>query len=119
MALTETWLDKSVPDTHACLDGFRIIGADKTDATGKVQDGRVFMYINSRWCTTSWFTRGSVIQTLSARAFNFPRECSTAVLSNSNSDQYYVNRGRLWSAGMHRAIFLNSDLTKPAYKRED
>lgn len=51
LALTESLLHESVPDTEVALDGFEILRADRTSKSGKVQGGGLCMYINSRLST--------------------------------------------------------------------
>ncbi len=86
MAVTESWLDESVPDAEVALDGFELLRADRTSNSGKLRGGGVCMYINSRWCTNIKVHERICnpdleLLTLSARAFYLPREFSTVVLS--------------------------------------
>ena len=53
IALTETWLDESVPDTCVNLNHFSLVRNDRSaEDSGKTKGGGVCMYINSMWCNT-------------------------------------------------------------------
>ncbi len=86
LAVTESWLDESVPDAEVALDGFELLRADRTSNSGKLRGGGVCMYINSQWCTNIKVHKRICnpdleLLTLSAYAFYLPREFSTVVLS--------------------------------------
>ncbi len=86
LAVTESWLDVSVPDAEVALDGFELLRADRTSNSGKLRGGGVCMYINSQWCTNIKVHERICnpdleLLTLSARAFYLLREFSTFVLS--------------------------------------
>lgn len=50
IALTETWLDESVLDSNASLEGFTVIQAGRTGQSDKDSCGGVCIYVNDRWC---------------------------------------------------------------------
>lgn len=86
LALCETWLDGSFPDSEVSLDGFRIIRANRSEHSGKVRGRGVCMFVNSCWCTnikihSTICNPDLELLTLSARAFYLPSEFSTVVFT--------------------------------------
>ena len=86
IALSETWLDESVPDSEVSLDNFTIIRADRTRDSGKRRCGGVCLYINDRWCNNikvhrKMCTPNLELLTVSLRPFYLPREFPTVVIS--------------------------------------
>ncbi|XP_077405180.1 uncharacterized protein LOC144037518 [Vanacampus margaritifer] len=50
MVFTETWLHSDIPDSLCEIEGFSLIRADRTEASGKSRGGGVCIYINDNWC---------------------------------------------------------------------
>ncbi len=90
LAVTESWLDVSVPDAEVALDGFELLRADRT-SNWEVEGGCggvgcVCTSTRSGWCTNIKVHERICnpdleLLTLSARAFYLLREFSTFVLS--------------------------------------
>ncbi|KAJ8363033.1 hypothetical protein SKAU_G00118640 [Synaphobranchus kaupii] len=85
IALTESWLDETVPDPEVHLDNFTIFRADRTKASGKERGAGVCMYVNNRWCNNIKIysvvcTPNVEMLTLSLRPFHLPREFPTVVI---------------------------------------
>ena len=53
IALSETWLEESVPDSEVRLDNFTIIRSDRTRHSGKKRGSGVSLYITTGGVTTS------------------------------------------------------------------
>ena len=56
MVLTETWLTELTPDTDTNLDGFQLQRADRTAESGKRKGGGQAVFVNDRWCNSSYIT---------------------------------------------------------------
>lgn len=50
IALSESWLDKSIFDSEICLDSFFTVQADRTSDSGKEIGRRLCVFINKRRC---------------------------------------------------------------------
>ena len=51
ICFTETWLNKLSPDSHADLDGFQLMRADrKAKESSTREGGGIAMFVNKRWC---------------------------------------------------------------------
>lgn len=79
LALTETWLRPEIPSSLVEVQGFSLIRADRSAASGKSRGGGICVYVNERWC--SHITIKSAVCNpdiellcLSLRPFYLPRE---------------------------------------------
>lgn len=86
IALTETWLDGTTPDSEVSLDHFTILQADRTRKSGKNKGGGVCIFVNKRWCVNikkhlSICTPDVELLTLSLRRYYLPREFPCVVIS--------------------------------------
>lgn len=50
IAITETFLDQSVPDSMVDLEGFSCIRTDRKGAFVKASGGGLIVYVNDNWC---------------------------------------------------------------------
>ncbi len=48
---TETWLHRNILDQAIALDGLNVFCADRTQDSGKMRGGRLYVYINDAWCS--------------------------------------------------------------------
>ncbi|KAI4883243.1 hypothetical protein NFI96_004646 [Prochilodus magdalenae] len=84
--ITETWLNRSVPDAAIELAGHSIYRADRTEASGKSRGGGLCIYIHNNWCTAADTIEQHCSQdleflTLRCRPFFLPREFSAVLLT--------------------------------------
>ena len=49
MTITDTWLNKDIPDSLLEIGGFSHIRADRDEHSGKGQGG-IGVYVNDQWC---------------------------------------------------------------------
>ena len=87
IAITETWLDSSVPDESVTIPGFKLFRSDHDfSATGKETGGGLCLMVNQRWCSDAKIISHSCsyeLETLNVRCrpFYLPRELSSLVIT--------------------------------------
>ncbi|KAI4889320.1 hypothetical protein NFI96_006060 [Prochilodus magdalenae] len=84
--ITETWLNRSVPDAAIELAGHSVYRADWTEASGKSRGGGLCIYIHNNWCTAAdtieqHCSPDLEFLTLRCRPFFLPREFSAVLLT--------------------------------------
>ncbi|KAI4884175.1 hypothetical protein NFI96_007457 [Prochilodus magdalenae] len=84
--ITETWLNRSVPDAAIELAGHSVYRADRTEASGKSRGGGLCIYIHNNWCTAAdtieqHCSPDLEFLTLRCRPFFLPREFSAVLLT--------------------------------------
>ena len=79
IALTETWLHETVPDSAVEPPNFTTIRSDRKGELSKTKGAGVMLYINNNWCnniavTSSTCDNNIEALTLNLRPFYLPRE---------------------------------------------
>ena len=77
MTITETWLNKDIPDYLLEIYGFSLIRADRDEHSRKGNGGGIGVYVNDQWCrqyTTKYIMCNPDVEVLclSLRLFTFP-----------------------------------------------
>ena len=79
MTITETWLNKDIPDSLLEIGGFSLIRTDRNEHSWKGKAGGIGVYVNGQWCrqhTTKDIMCNPNVELLclSLRPFYLPRE---------------------------------------------
>ena len=110
MCFTETWLSENVADSHVTIEGFSIFRADRTNDSGKIKGGCLYVFVNEQWCRPNNITikykscsKSAEIFIIELRPYYIPRKFSHLILTTiCVPNNTVINKAALEISEAHR-----------------